>query len=104
MLSTEKDEWLFLAALSLFVSSTLEIVSPSAEQLCGTLGTENREISTRKSNSQRQRESKKRRETLREGVAWSALPIIITASVCTHLGKPGATVNPAVGMSVFFAL
>lgn len=62
MPSTDRDEWLFLAAMSSFASSTQGIVSPSAEELCGTLGTENREIATRKS------DRKTGRETARRGV------------------------------------
>lgn len=56
MPSADRDEGLFLAAVSLFVSPTQGIVSPSAEELCGTLGTENREIATRKNDSKRLKE------------------------------------------------
>lgn len=62
MPSADKDEWLFLAAVSSFASSTQGIVSPSAEELCGTLGTENREIATRKSDSKRLRERRQEKE------------------------------------------
>lgn len=64
--SADKDEWLFLAAVSSF--ATQGIVSPSAEELCGTLGTENRETATRKSNSKKQRERLKEKE--KEAAAW----------------------------------
>lgn len=56
MPSADKDEWLFLAAVSSFASSTRGIVSPSAEELCGTLGTENWETAKRKHDSKRDRE------------------------------------------------
>ena len=64
MPSADKDEWLFLAAVSSFASSTQGIVSPSAEELCGTLGTENREIATRKSDSKRDGKGKEKKVKL----------------------------------------
>lgn len=51
MRSTDKNEWLFLAVTNSFASSTQGIVSPPAEKLCDSLGKENREAATRKSDS-----------------------------------------------------
>lgn len=99
--SADKDEWLFLAAVSSFASSTQGIVSPSAEELCGTLGTENRKIATRKRVTVREceRDSEKRSKTVREGAArmvsastkrkkkkGALYPIIISAGIlCTYI-------------------
>lgn len=74
------DERLFLAAVSSFASSTREIVSPSAEELCGTLGTGNREIATRKTDSKRQRERQQEKE--RNVVGRSSL-----VDLCLNNGK-----------------
>lgn len=89
-------------------------MSPSAEELCGTLGTENRKMTTRESGSkrltERERETAKKGEKLKEGAAWMVsastkknkvlYPIIISTRIlCTY--TPGclyATVNPAVGI------
>lgn len=111
MPSSDKDEWLFLAAVSSFASSTQGIVSPSAEELCGTLGTEiGRLQQERATVRDKERDSKKRRETVKGGAAWmvsastmkkNALP---NNNLCSYvmyiysLGCLYATVNPAGGI------
>lgn len=109
--SADKDEWLFLAAVSSFASSTRGIVSPSAEELCGTLGTENWETAKRKHDSKRGREKDgtKRRESLMGRAVWMVsastvknrvlLPNNNLYSHIMYIYPPGcqfATVNSAV--------
>lgn len=94
MPSADKDEWLFLAAVSSFASSTQGIVSPSAEELCGTLGTENWESAKRKHDSKRDREkdSTKRRESLMGGAVWMVCAstvknrvLLPNNNLCSHI-------------------
>lgn len=68
----DKDEWLFLAAMSSFVGSTQGIVPPPAEELCGSLGTERRErmwrerVAARAEERGRERRAKERSKTVGE--------------------------------------
>lgn len=94
----DKDEWLFLATASSFASSTRGMVSPSAGELCGTLGTENREIATRKSDSKKvwERDGKRRSKTVKGRMGSASTktkknkrivlyPIILSARIlCTY--------------------